>query len=117
MKLIALKTFRNVGHRIQVENPTNPNQIDKGCLFDIGAAADLKALRKEDRELAELATRLLMAKVASEPSPEIIAELEAENAADRKREARAVQADETARLENVGAIVAALGLAAKKLQK
>ena len=50
------------------------------------------------------------------PTPEIIARIEAENEVARKREARAVQADEVCRLENVGAIVAALGLAAKKLK-
>jgi hypothetical protein len=116
MKLIATRDFRNVGHRIQVENVQHPDHVPRGATFELGAAADLKALKKEDRELGYFAAMLVMSGVADAPTPEIIARIEAENEVARKREARAVQADEVCRLENVGAIVAALGLAAKKLK-
>ena len=117
MKLIATRNFRNVGHRIQIENPTHAEQIDRGTVFEVGASDDLKSLRKVDRENAFFVAALIASGAAGEPTPELEAKIQKEIAAEKLREQRAAKADEVCRLENVGALVAQLGLATRKLQK
>jgi hypothetical protein len=86
MELLAIKSFRNVGNRIKLEDAQHPFHVHKGALFEIGTAKTLKELAKFDDRNAELAARLIFARVAAEPTPALIAEVEAELAQDRLRE-------------------------------
>jgi hypothetical protein len=103
MKLIALRSFRNVGEKIKVENALHPLHVEKGQTFEIGAAPTLQQLRKSDRESAELAAALIMARVATEPTPETVAKVQTEIEADRKREARHAELDSAAAVKALGA--------------
>lgn len=103
MELIATRSFRNVGGKIKVKNPLHPFHIPKGQTFEIGTAKTLKELAKSEDKAAELAAALLMAGVAVEPTPEVVAMIEAEIEVDRKREARAKEMDTKGALTAAGA--------------
>jgi fumarylacetoacetate (FAA) hydrolase family protein len=91
-------------------------QVDKGAIFDIGEAATLlKEMAKIDDQNAELAARLIMAKVAAEPTPEIVATIEAELEFDRKHEAGLKEIDDAAAVKATGAMFADLIAQASRL--
>jgi hypothetical protein len=111
MKLIALKNFRNVGQKVQVENPLHVAQVDKGTVFEIGTALDLKALRKADRESAEYASLLIYSGAAGDANDaKAVKAVQDEIAADKLRDARAVEADRVASETDMGTIATLLGL-------
>jgi hypothetical protein len=93
MQLIARRSFRNVNGAIAIENAVHPQHIEIGTRFSIGGDASLKELERTDQSAAKLAVMLLMAKCVAEPTPEVVATIQAEVAQDRRREAnRAAQA-------------------------
>jgi hypothetical protein len=102
MELLCVKSFRNVAARIKIEGAQHPLHVHKGALFEIGTARTLKELAMVDDRAAELAARLIFARVAAEPTPALIAEVEAELEQDRKREAHFAEMDAAAGVRAAG---------------
>jgi len=103
MKLIALHSFRNVGGKIKVEGALHANHIERGQTFSIGEGQSLKESQRTDERSAELCARLLLAGVASEPTPEVVAKVQAETEQDRKRELHLAEMDRAAQTRAVAA--------------
>lgn len=113
MQLIATRSFRNVASRIKLEGAQHPLHVHKGAIFEIGGEVPLAKIQDERQQ--ELAARLISAKVAVEPTPEVVATIEAELEFDRKHEARAKEMDDAAAIKATGAMFADLIAQASRL--
>ena len=88
MKLIALRDFRNIGQRIEVEGALHPLHIGKGQRFEIGQGNDLALMKKHDRESVELLGRLSLAGCIGDATDAVlVAKVESELAEEARREA------------------------------
>jgi hypothetical protein len=88
MKLIATRSFRNTGQRIEVEGALHPLHIGKGATFEIGQGTDLVAMKRLDRDSVELLGRLSMAAcIGDATDATLCAKVESELADEAKREA------------------------------
>ena len=88
MKLIATRSFRNIGQRIEVEGALHPLHIGKGQRFDIGTGSDIREMKKHDRDSVELIARLSMAGcIGDGTDAALVARVESELAEEAKREA------------------------------
>ena len=88
MKLIALRSFRNIGQRIEVEGAAHPLHIAKGATFEIGTGNDIREMKKHDRDSVELIGRLSLAGcIGDATDAALCARVEAELAEDASREA------------------------------
>ena len=88
MKLIATRSFRNTGQRIEVEGALHPLHIGKGATFEIGQGTDLVAMKRLDRDSVELIGRLSLAGCIGDASDAALcAKVEAELLDEAKREA------------------------------
>jgi uncharacterized protein YdgA (DUF945 family) len=102
MELLAIKSFRNVGSRLKIEGARHPLHVHKGTLFHVGMDRTLQELRKNDDRAAELAARLIFARVAAEPTPALIAQIEAELEQDRLHEKHVAEMDAAAGIRAAG---------------
>ena len=88
MKLIATRSFRNIGQRIEVEGAVHPLHIGKGQRFEIGTGNDIREMKKHDRDSVELIGRLSLAGCIGDASDAALcAKVEAELLDEAKREA------------------------------
>ena len=125
MKLIAMRDFRNVAilglKEPSEKDPTvlvsklsgvqHDDHVHKGCLFEIGAAKDLKGLQKLERDKAVIVASLIAAGVAGEADdPKVVQSVKDEVEVDRKREARVKELDTRAQLSGLGQqVISAMG--------
>jgi hypothetical protein len=88
MKLIATRSFRNIGGAIEVEGAVHPLHIGKGQRFEIGTGNDIREMKKHDRDSVELIGRLSLAGCIGDASDAALcAKVEAELLDEAKREA------------------------------
>ena len=88
MKLIATRSFRNIGQRIEVEGAAHPLHIAKGATFEIGQGNDLVAMKRLDRDSVELLGRLSMAGcIGDATDAALVAKVESELLEEARREA------------------------------
>ena len=88
MKLIATRSFRNTGQRIEVEGALHPLHIGKGATFEIGQGTDLVAMKRLDRDSVELIARLSLAGCIGDATDAVlVAKVESELADEARREA------------------------------
>ena len=88
MKLIATRSFRNIGGAIEVEGAVHPLHIGKGQRFEIGTGNDLVVMKKHDRDSVELIGRLSMAGcIGDATDATLVARVDSELADEAKREA------------------------------
>ena len=88
MKLIATRSFRNTGQRIEVEGALHPLHIGKGATFEIGTGNDLVVMKRLDRDSVELIGRLSLAGcIGDGTDAALCARVEAELAEEASREA------------------------------
>ena len=88
MKLIATRSFRNTGQRIEVEGAAHPLHIAKGATFEIGQGNDLAVMKRHDRDSVELLGRLSLAGCIGDATDAVLcARVESELAEEARREA------------------------------
>ena len=88
MKLIATRSFRNIGQRIEVEGALHPLHIHKGATFEIGQGNDIREIKKHDRDSVELIGRLSLAGCIGDASDATLVDrVESELAEEARREA------------------------------
>jgi len=85
MKLIAKRSFKNPGRKIQLDKPLHPDHVHKGACFEIGGAVAFDALPDADRKMIALSNQ---ADCLAEPTAANIARIEAELVEERGREAK-----------------------------
>ena len=88
MKLIATRSFRNIGGAIEIKDALHDLHIHKGAIFTIGQGNDLAAMKRLDRESVELLGRLSLAGcIGDADDATLIARVESELADEARREA------------------------------
>ena len=88
MKLIATRSFRNIGGAIEIKDARHDLHIHKGAIFEIGQGNDIREMTKHDRDSVELIGRLSLAGcIGDATDATLVAKVEAELAAEASREA------------------------------
>ena len=116
MKLIALKSFRNVASlrlreedgASKVDGSIHSDHVHKGAVFDVGAAKDLDGLRKADRPSAEIVAQLFIAGcIGDATDAKTVQAVKDELAAEARKEETAKKADAQSSAAQLGEQVVA----------